>query len=329
MKDQQVRLRGVAGVRPVPGMAQQRRCQRPAVHRQIVRQQRHGLLPVTVQPNAGPVQRAQQRIQSIRVGPRPVRGHPQHLIGCVLPDIPAGGHAAPDAVRRGHRVPGFTGEETVDVPEPQMVDHLGRRQHHRGDVTVRVDAGAGQPVAQQQIVAGIRKHHRHNQRRLLFQFPLLDQLFKTGGAGAAARGALKLTVQGRGQSQAVAAQVQRIGCDQGFIQAAQPQRRRHHHGRQHMRAVELADDHLVADIRPGHLFLQGHVQALVPEKAQLSGGQQRQAVGERHIAQGEIGLHGSRVLCDFGASSPSTDTMSLATSTSFWLRSMASLRMAW
>ena len=177
------------------------------------------------------------------------------------------------------RVPRLADAEAVHLVDLHVRDHLRRRNGDERDILVGMDAAARQPVAHPHRVRAGRKRHRERQR-IAGGFGAIGQRLHVFWALHARL--LQLVVQ----RDRLPVAIQQPGNHHRLHRRSrQPHRRGERHADQHVRALVLAEIHLVADDRPRRFLRDDRVDAEFLEVPELVRDDDRRAVGERDHAE--------------------------------------------
>ena len=214
-----------------------------------------GVVGRHAQPGGGADQRPQQRAQGCGMARRPVLGDGEDLFRRVVPDVIAIGDDAADAQALRQAVPGCADAIAVDTPRREIGDHLRRRHDKQPHIAVGIDAAGGEPIAQHVVVAGMLEHDAEGRRwqalgAALFERPAQGAHGRQGAGFARHARGIDVLGERHRQRHGVAVDIERQRHRHRHAPAAEAQGAGQWHCRQHVRAVENARPHQIADRRP-------------------------------------------------------------------------------
>ena len=226
-------------------------------------------------PQRRAVERANQRIQPLRILVGPARAAAEHLLRAQRPDGRRGGDDRADARVDRHAVPRLADAEAIDLPGAHRIRQERRRNHDQPHVAVRVDAHRGEPVAQLIVVAGERIHHAERERLVSAARARFDDasrapcLARADRRRAVAPSRSICSHSGIETVMALPPSPSENGAISGVRQMPDAERRRDGHRPEHVRGIEVADDQPVADVRPRGLAHEPQVEAFGRREALL------------------------------------------------------------
>ena len=194
-----------------------------------------------------------------------------------------------DAEIDGDRIPGRADAERVNMAIGDAVDHVGRRQHHKPDILIRIDATGGHPEPELIVVGGERKRHAEGERLGAGLATFSDHARQSERRGHRVEAAaFELGhdggVQGRGHRDRVAVHPESEGGHDRDLDMADAEAGGDCNRRQQMRRIEQADIQLVAHIRPRDLAHQRDVQTFRGGVALVDRDDERRGIDQRNEA---------------------------------------------
>src|SRR5438105_2753381 len=91
---------------------------------------------------------------------RPLQPTPEHFLGAGRPYRRRRHYDGANSCLHSNAVPGFTNAKAVNLTGPQCINEKRWRYDDQPNISIRINAARGEPIAQLIVVTGERIHHR-------------------------------------------------------------------------------------------------------------------------------------------------------------------------